>query len=330
MLKPEITGMELRDGVYWAKRGVEPAQDKQPQRLYLLGGTHGQEFAGPLAVQKLLQQDWRWPNVAMVAIIQDPEGYKEEGYGFVGVDEHSSMWPPLWGYRMNQEVYWLYVDENSAWGNTVAVPPRHKFMRHVMDMVDPTFVVSLHETVRSETRRDLFWCGAGLLFIETYPLDFAELQGAVDVIGSPLSDPIGWSFRTLKDWIRPMWKGLRWQDAQKALAGNPHYQLVTRTTERYMQNGGKVCGSAWMRYLEEMGEPTVGPGRMIHDPIMLQAEWKTATDYAVGKFACPAVTTESFQPAELGLRGVDERVDQQFRYVTAVLDTLEEIANENH
>jgi len=329
MLKPKITHMDQDlAGPYFAYR-TQPGK-ACPQRLFLLGGTHGQEIAGPLAVMELLKQEWRWPNVEMVAIIQDPEGYKEEGYGFVGVDKHSSMWPPLWAYRMNEEVYWLYVDENSAWGNTVAVPERHQFMRDEMDALQPTFVLSLHETVRSEVRRDVFWAGSGILFIECYPIDFLELNKAVDIIGAPLHDPMGWAFRTLKDWLRPMWKGLRWQDAAKALTSNPYYQLVTRTTERYMQDGGKVCGVAWMRYMETMGVPTIGPGRMLHHPIQTQAEWKTATDYAVGKYGCPAVTTETFQSAELGLRGVDDRVDQQLRYITAVLDTLEEIANENH
>lgn len=331
MYKPNIEGMQYNEevGIFHSSNFASDVHD-QPQRLFLLGGTHGQEFAGPMAIMQLLQEEWRWPNVDMVAIIQDPIGYKEEGYGFVGVDEHQSMWPPLWRHPKNDEIYWFYVDENSAWGNNVAVPPRHQFMRNAMDFLDPTFVLSLHETVSEETRRHLFWAGAGLLLIETYPMSLHEYNGAIDPIGPPLSDPIGWSGRVLKDWLRGVWKGMRYQEASKALARNPHYKQVTKIAEKYTADGGRVAGTPWMRYLEHVGMPTIGPGRLIHGPMMIQSEWKTVTDYATGWYGCPGVTTETFQPAELGLRGLDERVDQQYRYIIATLDVLNEVPNESN
>lgn len=331
MLKPKITGLTQHEsGVYYAVRNIDE-QTVKPQRLYLLGGTHGMEIAGPMAVMKLLEGEWRWPNVEMAALIQDPTGYKEEGYGFVGVDEHQSMWPPLGrSYSRNEELYWFYVDENSAWGNNVVVPPRHVFMREAMAELDPTFVVSLHETIWDENRRNLFWAGAGIFLIETYPMDLRELGGVMDTIGSPHSDPIRWSYRTLKDWLRPLWKGLRYQEASKALKGNPHYKLVTKIAEKYMSEGGRVAGTPWMRYLEHWNRPTIGPGRLIHDQIYLQADWKTVTDYAVGMYGCPGVTTETFEPPEIGIRGVDDRVEQQLLYVTSVLDVLNEVGNESN
>jgi hypothetical protein len=95
--------------------------------------------------------------------------------------------------------------------------------------------------------------------------------------------------------------------------------------KRYYEDGGSICGDAWMRYLEDIvGYITVGPGRILHGPASIQSEWRTVTDYALGRYGCPGMTTESFQSAELGLRGLDDRVEMQHKYVTAVLDVLNE------
>ena len=143
MLKPSIQPLLARalksDGIYHFRRGPLVGQ----QRLFLIAGCHGNEIAGPLALQKLMQDEWRWPNVEMRAVFQDPEGFKEEGYGFVGVDGNESMWPPLWDFRMNKELYWFYVDENSAWGNNVVQTPRHLKMKELMAELKPTFCLSL-------------------------------------------------------------------------------------------------------------------------------------------------------------------------------------------
>lgn len=326
MLKPEISELikdvpkgNYRNGVWYWWVGDTPSS----QHLFLIGGTHGQEPAGTLAIIELLKKPWRWENVSACIVIQDPVGYEEEGYGFVGPDGQGTMWPPLWRYHQNDEMFWFYMDENSAWGNNVNVPSRHQWMRGLLDELPPTFVLSLHETVRSEIRRDLFWCGAGLLLIEVYPMSLSEFEGVIDTIGSPYADPVTWAINTLREWLSPLWKERRWRRSQKALQNNTGYQLVSRIAERYEQYYGfQLTGDAWMRYQEAMDQPTVGPGRIIHSPAMMQSEWRTATDYAVSKYGCPAITTESFQPAEMGIRGLDSRVAQQVAFVEATLDIL--------
>ena len=328
MNKPSIETLMGRalqvDGVYSIQRGDQDAK----QRLYLVAGTHGNEIAGPLALQKLIVDEWRWPNVQMIAVFQDPEGWKEEGYGFVGVDGHESMWPPLFGYRKNEEMYWFYVDENSAWGNYAVDTPRHKRMKELMADLEPTFLVSLHETVRAETQRDLFWVGSGILLIEAWPISAGELRGVSNWVGNPLSDFVGWSVKVLVEWLRDMVGVRRYTLATRAIKNNPHYQLTTKIAKRYKELGGVVASTRWMRYMETVQQLAIGPGRLLSGILRMMSEWRTATDYAACNYGCPAVTTETFPCGEVGLRGIDQRVQQQLTYCHAVLDTLNEVPDE--
>ena len=328
MLKPSIQSLleqaDSQSGLYYLSRGSPKAE----QRLYLVAGTHGNEIAGPLALQRLINEEWRWPNVQMVAVFQDPQGWKEEGYGFVGVDGHESMWPPLWGYRMNQEMYWFYTDENSAWGNYAVDTPRHKKMKELMAELEPTFLVSLHETIRAETRRDIFWVGAGILLIEAWPISAGELRGVSNWVGNPLSDFAGWGVRVLVEWLRDMFGIRRYKLSTRAVKSNPHYQLTTRIAKRYEKLGGVLASTRWMRYMETVQQLTIGPGRLLSSIVRMMSEWRTATDYAACNYGCPAVTTETFPCGEVGLRGIDQRVQQQLTYCHAVLDELERVSHE--
>jgi hypothetical protein len=330
MLKPSIDKLtdvsRTKDGLFWVKRGDPYAK----QRLYLLVGTHGNEIAGPLALQKLVQEEWRWPNVQMTAVFQDPQGWKEEGYGFVGVDGQESMWPPMFGYRKNEEWFWFYVDENSAWGNNAVQTPRHKLMKELMSGLNPTFLLSLHETVRTEVNTDLFWPGAGILLIETWPISSSELMSVNNWVGNPLDDFVGWAVRVLVEWLRDLVGIRRWRLATRGVKKNPHYQLTTKIAERYVALGGELTGKRWMRYMEAIQQVIIGPGRMLHGLVSLMSEWRTATDYAVSNFGCPGVTTETFPCAEVGMRGIDQRVEQQLTYCHAVLDTLEGLEHEDN
>lgn len=328
MLKP--TALEIakafglyQDGVYFTRCGPDDAS----QRLWLSAGTHGQEIAGPLALAELVQPGkWKWPHVSMVATFSDPEGYDREGYGFVGLEGNESCWPPLWGYRQDGKGYWNYYDRNSLWGNTdtATLPLSHHAERMAMDIFEPTFVLSLHETVRSEVERDAFWVGAGLLVIETWPASAAEMNAVLGVSGSLSAT----AFDILYSWIKSVLGVPQWRVAARALGSNPRYRLVSEIVSRYEQKGGKMTGERWMKYLALFlpGDLIVGPGRILHGPLVAQAEWKTITDYALGLFGCPGITTETFQAGEVGLRGIEQRVSQQLAFAEATLDVLETLA----
>lgn len=337
MLKPNLRDLPFagqQDGVYWAERSWLTISDElgwiEPsQHLFLNVGTHGCEIAGPLALKRLLEDEWRWPNVRLMAVWQDPVGYDEEGYGFISSEGKASCWPPLFRYFMDDEMFWLYQDENSAWGMTVNIPIRHKVMRDLMDRCNPTFCLSLHETIRSEVRRDPVWAGAGLLTIETWPISSEELEAVLEPEGDLLEDPLRWLGRMLWYWIAPHSIGERyiqpkWKMAAQVLKNNPHYELTTKCSQAYIKMGGIVTGTKWMRYQEYLNQAVIGPGRLIHKPEYMVSDWRTVTDYAVGKFGCPGVTTETFPCAEIGLRGVDDRVDQQYKFIVSTLDILNE------
>jgi hypothetical protein len=270
----------------------------------------------------------------MTASIQDPRGILEEGYGFIGADGKKSCWPPLWANRVNDERYWVYTDQNSCFGLTVNVPDDHQFMRDLMHELKPTFCLSLHETVQSETRRHVWWTGADLLTIEIWPMSPAEFRRLWLPIPEPLENPLGWIGGTLVDWARHHWNNLLpwpdflryqgWKRARKTLRANPHFDQSARIAKRYEDSGHNFTGWNWTRYFDYFGLPMVGPGRMITGPEMVVSEWRTITEYAIGNFGCPGITTESFPTGTIGLRGVDDRVAQQVAYVTAVLDELEE------
>lgn len=325
MLKPELkafANLAMRDpsGIYVTVRGNPDA----PQKLFLLVGTHGQEIAGPLAMKKLLEADWRWLNVAMIVVWQDPRGYEEEGYGFLSAEGDASCWPPLWHNYVNRERYWVYLDENSAWGNMVIVPPRHQAMRQLMHELKPTFCLALHETVRSEVQRDLFWAGAGILLIESWPISITEQDAIVNPAGDPFDNLAGWALRFLWEWLRPSFGIPRWRRAAKVLASNEYYHLLTTIATRYEELGGVVLGKKWMRYLEAQGDLAVGLGRLMDRREHTASDWTTVTDYALKHYGCPGVSTETFQGPTLGLRGIDRRVGQQLTYVHSVLDVLNE------
>lgn len=327
MLKPSLDKLLEKcyhqEGLYWLSRGPDGARE----RLYLLVGTHGNEIAGPISLQtleKLTAEEWRWPNVEMIAVFQDPKGWAEEGYGFVGLDEgDESMWPPMWGYRLDGKGYWFYVDENSAWGNNVVQTPRHHLMKDLMAGFKPTFTLSLHETAYSETERQRFWAGANLTLIETWPIASDELSGVTNWVGHPLRNFASWTVNVLVEWLRDMVGVRRYRLASRHLKENPHFQLTTKIAERYVESGGELTGKRWMRYLEAAQQLVIAQGRLMHDQLRLYSEWRTATDYAVSTYGCPGVTTETMPCGEVGIRGIDKRVEQQFLYTLATLETLE-------
>jgi hypothetical protein len=265
----------------------------------------------------------------MVATFSDPEGYDREGYGAVDLEGHESCWPPLWGYRQDGKGYWNYYDRNSLWGNTdlESLPPSHRAERHAMDVLQPTFVLSLHETVPSEIDRDVFWAGAGLLALEAWSASAAEMSAALDIDHGLLPT----AFNILCAWIKSALGIPRWHVAARALSDNPHYRLVSEIVSQYEKNGGKMTGERWMRYLAlyMRGDIIIGTGRILHGAKVAQAEWKTITDYALGCFGCPSVTTETFPVGEVGLRGIEQRVAQQLAFAKATLDILERLACES-
>ena len=291
MFKPPlyelVDGCGFRDGVYFATQGSPDA----PQRLWLSTATHGQEIAGPIALAELMEQDWIWPNVQMVATFSDPYGYKEEGYGFASIEGDESCWPPLWGYRMDGKGYWSYYDRNSLWGNTDSgtMPLSHQAERMAMAALMPTFVLSLHETVRSEVERDPFWAGAGLLVLETWPISAAEVGAA----RSGTKSPVAAAYGLLRDWIESALGWPQYIRAARALKNSPYYQMVSEIVSRYEQGGQEVTGDKWMKYLAmSMSDDIfVGPGGILHGPSMAEAEGYTIMDYALAHFGFPGITT---------------------------------------
>lgn len=327
MLKPRAVDLNIADsyminGCQYLGRGDRNA----PARVWLQVGEHGQEIAGPLALALLSHEEWRWPNVQMLACFSDPIGFDEEGYGFTSSEGDEACWPPLWGYRQDTEGFWRYVDRNSAWGtmNQGALPDSHRGMREKMSFFRPTFCLTLHETVRSEVKPDLFWQGAGLLLIETFPISSDEVAGVLGQPGTILSAVL----RPLVGWIASTIGIPAWKFVQHALKDNPHYALLTRIAGKFEAAGGWLPSRKWTKYLEYFSgrDPLTADGRLMHGPDFARSDWRTITDYALGQFGCLGVTTESFRPAAVGQRGLDERVDLQLKYIHAVLDTLNEEA----
>lgn len=290
------------------------------ERVFWNTGTHGQECAPPLALlrfARLYANDWPWPNVGIKAIVADAEAFDEVGYGFVGADGSRSSWPPMWGYRRDDKRYWSFVDNNSAWGNMAVVPTAHKILRREMDAYRPTFVLASHETVTNEPDRQPYWAGCGLMTIEAYPISMDEIQALIG-IPNPAGDPIGFIDYLGRRWLWLL--GLpRWKRNARILKDNEDYQLLTKVMERFRELGGRVMGHKWMRYQEAMGALAIGPGRVVVSP---KADWMTVASYAARHYGCPAITTETFDPGEIGVFGLDQRIIQNTQFVTTVAEVL--------
>lgn len=293
-----------------------------PHRVWWDSGTHGQESSTPLGLLRFCRRhgtEWPWEGVGLRAVVADAQGLDELGYGFVGVDKSRSCWPPMWGYRLDDDRYWTYVDNNSAWGNVAQshLPEVHSKLRQAMHDWEPTLVYASHETDNHERRRHPFWVGAGLMIIETYPIKpgtLLQLEG----IPNPAASPVGFIAYLARRWG---WLfGLpRWKRNARILQDNPHWQLVGRVADHY---DGRMLGEPWMKYMEMIGYLTVGPGRMLHSRSLAASEWLTVTDYATTHFGCPGITTEAFPPGEIGMLGLDCRASETELFATAIVEAL--------
>jgi len=318
---------QIVPGVLQIKLGPRDAT----HRVFWDSGTHGQECATPLALLKFAQRyayatDWQWPHVSLTAVVADGKGFDEMGYGFVGVDGEESCWPPLWRYGQDDQRYWSFVDRNSAWGNTARghLPETHIALRQSLHDCDPTFVLSSHETVTNETLRQPFWPGCGLLVIENYPLSAELYEG---IIGIPPGDDIlKFAGYLARRWYTLLSGQPRWKRNAKLLADVPGWQIVSGIVTRYFERGAPLMDEKWMRYLELQGELSVGQGRILFGPMFYRSDWMVITEYATRHFGCPGVTTETFPHGEIGLVGLDWRIEQTFDFACAMMDTLEAAA----
>lgn len=302
-----------------------------PQRLYLDVGCHGQELAPPLALLDFVKKhgrNWKWPNVQVLATIVDMPGIEEVGYGFWGVDGAASCWPPLWGYRQDNNRYYTYTDFNSTWGNMALghLSPLHKTMRDVLTEYEPTFILSLHEGVENETDRGFFWPGCGLMVIERYPLA-PETHKKLLGIPNPIEGLTGFCEYLFRRWFTFLTGRPRWKRNAKILAENKDYKLITDIVGRYVDSGNALLGKKWLRIMELQGIITTGPGRLFFGRDR-NSDWMTVMDYAVRLRGIPGVTTETFPVGEIGLVGIDQRKSQQLAFVESVLCTLEERGND--
>ena len=297
--------------------------DKAPQRVFIIAGQHGQEIAPPEAIASFLEEErdnWRWPNVQACFVWDDMVGYTEEGYGFVSTEGEEGCWPPSWRYHQDQgKGYWMWYDRNSTWGNITLsrLPPALQGARAVMNLLKPTFCLSLHETVHSEVEDNRFWAGALPLLIETWPLSLKE-NGALLGAGRDL---LGEAAFVMANWV---WSGFSTKYLQWIIRDNPHYRLITDVVGYYQEMGNGLTEKAWMEYLKLGGNQVIlGPGRILSDPRMATSEWRTVTGYAAARFGCPGITIETFPTGTVGMRGLDVRVQQHYDFIVATLETLE-------
>jgi len=198
-------------------------------------------------------------------------------------------------------------------------------IRRLLDEFRPTFVLALHETWSP-----FFWGGAGLLLIETYPTapaDWNLFPGAItgmEGLLSVLCNPAKYLSEMLADWARGLLRRPSYTRLQKGLSGNPHYERISRVVERYKELGGPICSGWWTDYLGAVYKMSmVGEGRLNTSLETGLTDWLTLTSYAVNKFGCPGITTETFPQIRAGTWGISERAEQSFLMIKAVVEELD-------
>lgn len=316
-------------------------------RLYVQDITHGIEMGPALACAWAIKE-LKPKNVRVCLVSADPQGLREEGYGFVDLEGDECVDFPWygtdpWGGSYLRRAF----DLNSEFGMSSPLSERSKEIRELLHEFQPTFVLALHETWNP-----FFWGGSGILLLETYPTSPADwdlLPGAVtgtegiqailnplryleemvaDWAGGVASEPMAWLHRRtglslFKD------KGRMYRRLQKSLANNPHYQLVSRIVKRYEDLGGYLCGYPWTKFLDGAYKNSMcGPGRINRSLWTGITSWLTLSSYCTNQFGCPSVTSETFDPIRAGTWGIEERAEQSFLFIKAVMEELGEEDNE--
>jgi len=295
-------------------------------RLYVQDITHGIEMACALACTWAIEE-LKPKNVRVCLVSADPQGLREEGYGFVDLEGDESVDFPWYGNDMFGKSYLRRAfDLNSEFGMTSPLSERSKKIRELLHDFQPTFVLSLHETWSK-----FFWGGSGILLLETYPTsptDWDLLPGAVTGTEGiqAILNPLAYLTEMLVDWGkgvlgRPIYKRL-----EKSMSDNPHHQLITRIVDRYKELGGSLCGKPWMNFLDGWYKNSmVGEGRINRSLWTGITDWLTLSSYCTNQFGCPSVTTETFDPIRAGTWGISERAEQSFLFIKAVAEELDGI-----
>lgn len=299
--------------------------ENAPERLWVMALTHGREFAPKLALE-WATEELNPKNVRVALVAADPQGMTEEGYGFVDLDGDECVdFPWHRGDPWGESYLRTAFDLNSEFGMSSPLSKRSAEIRRLLDEFSPTFVLSLHETWSK-----FFWGGSGLLLIETYPTsptDWNLFPGAITGVEGLLSvlfNPAKYLSEMLADWARGLLRRPTYRRLQKGLSKNPHYQLISRIADRYKESGGPICSKWWTDYLGAIYKMSmVGEGRLNMSLETSFTDWLTLSSYAVNKFGCPSITTESFDPIRAGTWGIEERGEQQFLFLKAVVEELD-------
>jgi len=294
-------------------------------RIWIQALTHGREFAPRLAIE-WAKEELRPRNVRVALVAADPQGMVEEGYGFVDLDGDECVdFPWHRGDPWGEPYLRTAFDLNSEFGMSQPLSERSAEIRRLLDEFKPTFTLALHETWNP-----LFWGGAGILLIETYPtsqMDWALFPGAItgrEGFISAITNPAKYLAEMVADWARGVFRRPTYRRLERGLSGNPHYQLISRIAERYKALGGPIVGQPWTDYLGAIYKMSmVGEGRLNTSLETGMTDWLTLTSYCVNKFGCPSVTTETFDPIRAGVWGIEERGEQSFLMIKATVEELD-------
>jgi len=299
--------------------------ENAPGRVWCQAITHGREFAPCLAIE-WAKEELKPKNVQVALVAADPQGMTEEGYGFMDLDGDECVdFPWHRGDPWGEPYLRTAFDLNSEFGMSRPLSKRSAEIRRLLDEFKPTFVLSLHETWSP-----VFWGGAGILLIETYPTapeDWNLFPGAVtgaEALVSILTNPTKYLSEMLADWARGVFRRPTYKRLERGLSKNPHYQLVSHIVDRYKTLGGPLCGGWWTDYLGAVYKMSmVGEGRLNLSLETSLTDWLTLTSYAVNRFNCPSVTTETFDPIRAGTWGISERAEQSFLFLKAAVEELD-------
>jgi hypothetical protein len=326
------------------KRGIEEWQPdarmfvlgslEARHRVLFIASTHGLEPAPALAMRWAIEGMKLPDDIALGLMVLDPEALDEEGYGFVDLSGNPCSDPPQRGYGVDGSYYQCYFDRNSEF--SLSIPSIQAARnRALMTKFAPTFVHAAHET--TSLTSPIFWNGAGILVIECYPIHPSYLNLLPGAIGGPmlpsglgaglaLLEPDRWFRRVIEDWACGMFGAFRSWRARRHLRDHPGFSLVGKVIRRYKKAGGQLLQAPWQRRLEnEYGGLMVGQGRLLDIVRPTMCDWLTASEWAVWKFGCIAVTTETFPPGR-STWGLDERAEQTYLFLKAI---IEELADED-
>lgn len=300
-------------------KAYEIGNKKASEKILILGGCHGREPAGPLAVLQMMKsfkKEGKYTRAVLensqIIFIPctDPEGFTMRAWMAVDMEGHEEHWPP-------QRRIVRYRDTNGVWGDRVQSPRIMAIQDYIKSEIKkPTLAFDLHETVGKYA--DLTFKGAGILSIESFHIPERIYRRLESIPVKPtnfISRALCKIPANIRRWIPLIDKEWRYSILKEI----PAFEIGEAALQNVKKKGLKTYRGGYQALLEKR-HPYNPPqllafaeGRTVDGPLLYELDIRVCTTWLYEEFGTIAITTETFQNSS------DERVLEQVAFVEGAI-----------